>query len=333
MKIFVTGATGFIGGHLVAQLLARGHTAVCLVRDPTKAARLAQQGAVLARGDVTDRDSMREPMGGADAVFHLAGWYALGIRRDEISKMREINVDGARNVLELAAELGVPKILHTSTVGVFGNTNGKLVDENFRAAKDSLKSEYERTKWAAHYEIAVPLQERSAPVIILLPGGVTGAGDPSPHVTLFRFFLRQMPVMFGGRAGVTWAHVDDIAEAHILAMERGRAGESYITAGPALTYREAMELFSKITGIPPPKIWLNAWMTNATSAVLGRLEALGLHVPELSEEGVSVLADYTFWATADKAKRELGWQPRPAEEAFRDTLNWLINGSRAPGKK
>lgn len=328
MKAFVTGATGFIGRHLVTKLLARGHTVICLVRDPSKAVRLKEEGAVLARGDVTNRDSMREPMRGADAVFHLAGWYALGVRRGEISQMRAINVDGARNVLELAAELGVPKILHTSTIGVFGNTGGRTVDESFRAAKDSLNSEYERTKWAAHYEVAVPLQERGAPVIILQPGGVTGAGDSSPHVLLFRLFLRRTPVMFGARSGLTWAHVDDIAEGHILAMERGRAGESYILAGPALTYREMMEVFAKITGTPPPRFWLNAWATKVTGRVLGGLETLGLRLPELSEEGVSAMADYTFWASAEKAQRELAWQARPMEATFRDTLDWLRSAKK-----
>ncbi len=256
MKIFVTGASGFIGSHLVAKLIVRGHSVVCLVRDPSRATQLARQGAILASGDVTNRDSMREPMRGADAVFHLAGWYALGIRRDEINSMRAINVDGTRNVLELAVDLGVPKVMHTSTVGVFGNTHGQVVDESYRAAKDTLKSEYERTKWAAHYEIAVPLQQRGAPVIILQPGGVTGAGDSAQHVVLYKFFLRRFPVMFGASSGVTWAHVDDIAEGHILAMERGRVGESYILAGPAMTYRELMEQFAKITGLPGPKIWL-----------------------------------------------------------------------------
>ena len=212
MKIFVTGASGFIGSHLVSKLIARGHTAICLVRDPSRAALLAQQGAQLALGDATNRDSMREPMRGADAVFHLAGWSALGIRRDEINRMRAVNVDGTRNVLELAVELGVPKILCTSTVGVFGNTRGQIVDEGFRAAKDSLQTEYERTKWAAHYEIAVPLQQRGAPVLILQPGGVTSAGDSARHVVLYRFFLQRIPVMFGARSGLTWAHVDDIAK-------------------------------------------------------------------------------------------------------------------------
>jgi nucleoside-diphosphate-sugar epimerase len=328
MKIFVTGASGFIGSHLASKLIARGHAVVCLVRDPSRASQLAQQGAMLVPGDVTNRNSMREPMRGADAVFHLAGWYALGIRRGEINQMRAVNVDGTLNVLELAAELGVPKILHTSTVGVFGNTRGKVVDESYRASKDSLKSEYERTKWAAHYEVAVPMQQRGAPLIILQPGGVTGAGDSAQHVVLYRSFLRRTPVMFGERSGATWAHVDDIAEGHILAMERGRIGESYIIAGPALTYRQMMEQFAKITGIPAPKIWLNTWMTNATCAVLGILEALGLRVPELSEEGVSVFADYTFWASAEKAKRELDWRSRPVEETFRETLDWLRANER-----
>jgi dihydroflavonol-4-reductase len=323
MKIFVTGANGFIGSHLVTKLIARGHPVVCLVRDPSKASQLAQQGAMLVKGDVTNRDSMREPMHGADAVLHLAGWYEFIARGDDIRRMRAINVDGTRNVLELAAELGVPRILHTSTVGVFGNTRGKIADESFRAEKDSLQSEYERTKWAAHYEVAVPLQQRGAPVIILLPGGVTGAGDPSPHLALYRFYLRRMPVMFGASSGATWAHVDDIAEGHILALERGSVGEAYILAGPAMTYREMMERFAQVTGIPGPKIWLPDAITGATATLLGWLAALGVALPDLSEEGVSALSGYTYWGSAEKAKRELGWRVRPVDEAFRETLEWM----------
>lgn len=318
MKIFITGANGFIGSHLVPILLKRGQSVTCLVRDPQKADKLAATGATLVAGDITQRDSMREPMRGSDVVFHLAGWYAIG--HHDKAKMQAINVDGARHTLELAAELGVPKIIHTSTVGVFGNTHGHIVDETYRVSKEEMSSEYERTKWAAHYEVAEALQKKGAPVIITQPGGVTGAGDVSPHVSVFEFFLQRMPVMFGEKSGLTWAHADDIAEGHALVMEKGQPGQNYILAGPCLTYRQTFEMLEKVSGLPATKLWAPGWMAAALAVLVGALEPLGLKTP-FSSEALGTLADYTFWGSADKAKRELGWQPRPVEDVLRETLN------------
>jgi dihydroflavonol-4-reductase len=320
MKAFVTGGNGFIGSHLVPILIKRGYEVVCVVRDPVKANALSAMGAKLAKGDVTDRQSMREPMRGSDVVFHLAGWYALG--KLDTARMQAINVDGARHTLELAAELGVPKIIHTSTVGVFGNTHGQVADESYRVGKEAMASEYERTKWEAHYDVAVPLQEMGAPVIITQPGGVTGAGDTSPHVQMMRMFLQRTPVMMGAKSGLTCAHVDDIAEGHALAMEKGNLGENYILAGPPMTYRDTFEMLEKISGIPATKIWMPGWAAGATAGLLSVFEAVGLTLP-FSSEGMGALNDYTFWGTADKAKRELDWKPRPVEETFKETLDYL----------
>ncbi len=320
MKIFVTGAAGFIGSHLVPKLIARGHAVTCLVRDPQKAESLAKVGATLAAGDVTDRESMREPMRGSDAVFHLAAWYAIGIGEKDKARMRAINVDGTRNTLELAVELGVAKIVYTSSVAVFGNTRGRIVDESFRASVGDMASEYERTKWIAHYEIAVPMQQHGAPIIIVLPGGVTGPGDPTPPGRLYRLYLQGLPIMFGAKSGLTYAHVDDIAEGHVLALEKGRIGEAYILAGPSLTFREAMQMWEKITGILAPKVWVPGWIAGGMAGAVSLLErAFGLR-SVFSSEALRSLADYTFYGSAEKAKRELGWQPRPVEETFKEAL-------------
>lgn len=318
MKVFVTGATGFIGSHLVPKLIARGYAVTCLVRDPQKAESLAKLGATLAAGDVTDRESMREPMRGSEAAFHLAGWYEYGIRDKQ--RMQAINVEGTRHTLELAVELGVPKIVFTSTLAIAGNTRGRVVDESYRVEKRELTSEYERTKWAAHYEVAVPLQQHGAPIIIAQPGVAIGPGDPSQITMYYAIFFRRMPVMFGAKSGVTWAHVDDIAEGHILALEKGRIGESYILAGPPLTYKEAMQMWEKITGVPAPKAWVPGWVADGLSRLVSLPErVLGLRTA-FSSEALRTQADYTFFGTAEKAKRELGWQPRPVEETFRETL-------------
>lgn len=322
MKVFLTGANGFIGSHLARQLAARGDTVVALARDPLRVGTDLQLPNIQwVKGDVTERASMRDGMKSADVVYHLAGMYEFGPKF--IARMRAINVDGARNVLELAAELGVPKIVHTSTVGVFGNTRGKIVDETYRTDKAELPSEYERTKWEAHYEVALPLQEKGAPVIITQPGGVTGAGDTSPHMQVMEFYLNRFPMGFGAKSGLTMAQVDDIAAGHILAAERGKNGQAYILAGPCLTYKQMEEMWEKITGIPAPKIWAPAWMIGANQAMLNVTEMLGIPLP-LNAEALSSLKDYTFWGKPDKAVRELGWQQRPVEETFREVLDYEI---------
>ncbi len=319
MRYFVTGATGFIGGHLVAKLIARGDQLTCLVRNPDKAANLARQGVTLVKGDVSDRAVMREAMRGVDGVFHIAALYKLGPEFKE--QMAAVNVAGTRNVLEAAVEAGVPKIVYTSTVGVFGNTHGKIVDESYRVEKQSLSSEYERTKWAAHYEVAVPLQQKGAPIVIVQPGGVTGPGDTSPLNLLYEFYLHRMPIMVGPHAGVTVAHVDDIVAGHLGAMEKGRHGESYILVGPGLTYKQMMEMWQSICGVPAPKLWLPGWTAALSSRLVSGLEKVVKLKTVISSEVLTTQANYTFYATADKARRELGWQPRPLEQTFKEVLD------------
>jgi nucleoside-diphosphate-sugar epimerase len=236
-------------------------------------------------------------------------------------QMHAANVDGTRNALDAAVEAGVPKIVYTSTVGVFGNTQGEIVDETYRVEIQSLRSEYERTKWAAHYEVAVPLQQKGAPIVIVQPGGVTGPGDTSPLNMVYEFYLNRMPVMMGPHAGVTVAHVDDIADGHLLAMEKGRNGEAYILAGPPVTYKQMMEMWQAICGIPAPKLWLPAWTARLSAQLVGGLERVFKLKTAISSEVLTTQADYTFYATADKARRELGWQPRPLETTFKEVLD------------
>jgi dihydroflavonol-4-reductase len=319
MKYFVTGATGFIGGHLVAKLIARGDQVTCVVRNPNKAATLVQQGVTPVKGDVSDRAVMREAMRGVDSVFHIAALYKLGLEFKD--QMRAANVAGTRNTLEAALEVSVPKIVYTSTIGIFGNTHGKVVDESYRVEMQSLFSEYERTKWAAHYDVAVPLQQQGAPIVIVQPGGVTGPDDVSPLDMLYNFYLNRMPIMMGPHAGVTVAHVDDIADGHMLAMERGRNGGSYILTGPAITYKQMMEMWQSICGVPAPKVWLPGWTAALSSRLVGSLERAFKLKTVLSSEALMTQADYTYYGAADKAKRELGWQSRPLEVTFKEVLD------------
>ena len=322
MKYFVTGATGFIGGQLVRKLIARGDQVTCLVRNPSKADDLTKLDAMLVKGDLADRAVMREAMRGVAGVFHIAALYKFGPEFKD--QMYGANVEGTRHVLETAREAGVPKIVYTSTVGVFGNTHGKTIDETYCVPQHVLRSEYERTKWAAHYEVAVPLQQQGAPIVIVQPGGVTGPGDTSALNMVYDFYLRRMPVMMGPHAGISVVHVDDIVDGHVLAMEKGCAGESYILAGPCLTYKQMMEMWQTICGIPAPKVWLPGWMAALGAKLLAGLERIFKLKIALSSEALATQADYTFYATAEKAKRELGWQPRPLEQTFKEVLDYKL---------
>ncbi|MGQ0570732.1 MAG: NAD-dependent epimerase/dehydratase family protein, partial [Armatimonadota bacterium] len=163
---------------MARQLIAAGHQVVALVRSRGKAADLAAAGIALSEGDVTDRQSLREPMTGADGVFHIAGWFKVGAREGRAGEL--INVEGTRNVLSLMKELGVPKGIYTSTIAVFSDTGGRIVDETYRHNGPWL-SEYDRTKWMAHYEVAEPMIADGLPLVIVQPGATYGPGDTSAY--------------------------------------------------------------------------------------------------------------------------------------------------------
>src|SRR5262245_58314674 len=169
MKYFLTGATGFIGGRIARQLRAAGHEVVALVRDPAKAAELGALGVTLGRGDVTERASMADGLRDCDGAFHVAAWYKFGAR--DHSEAWRVNVEGTRNVLELMRDLHIPKGVYTSTLAVFSDTRGRRVDESYRFRGRHL-TEYDRTKAAAHYEVALPMIERGLPLVIVQPGVV-----------------------------------------------------------------------------------------------------------------------------------------------------------------
>jgi nucleoside-diphosphate-sugar epimerase len=315
MKYLVTGATGFIGGRLVRQLRQEGHQVTALVRDPAQAAALADLGVTLARGDVTDRESMRTPMQGVDGLFHLAGWYRIGAR--DKTEGRRVNVLGTRNALELMQELGIPKGVYTSTLAVNSDTRGRLADEGYRHSGRYL-SEYERSKAEAH-RIAEQFIARGLPLVIVMPGLVYGPGDTSiVHSTLVSYLQRRLPVI-PRRTAYGWAHVEDVAQAHRLAMEKGRPGEAYIVCGPTHTLIEALQLASTLAGIPLPRI-APPLLLKAMSVFMAVLERL-LPLPALyTAEGLRVIAGTTYIGDDAKARRELGYSPRPLEIGLREAV-------------
>jgi nucleoside-diphosphate-sugar epimerase len=317
MKYFVTGATGFIGSRVARQLAEAGHRVVALVRDKSKAEGLRALGVELYQGDITDKESMRQPMSRAEGVFHIAAWYQIGSRESHLAE--SVNVDGTRNVLELMRELETPKGVYTSTLAVFSDTKGKAVDETYRHDGPWL-SEYDRTKWLAHYQVALPFIEHGLPLIIVQPGVVYGPGDPSIMGDTFRKYLQRKLPLIPKQTAFCWAHVDDTARGHILAMEKGKSGENYIIAGPIHTFEEAFVIAERITGIKAPSFRSSPGMISMMASLMGIVGHFFPLPPEYNPESLRVIAGTTYIADNNKARRELGFQPRPFEEGLRETL-------------
>ncbi len=314
-RYLVTGATGFIGGAVAARLRAAGHDVVAVVREPARADAVARQGVVLMRGDVTDRESLRAPMRGVDGVFHLAGWYKIGSRHPEDGV--RINVEGTRNVLAVMREHGIARGVYTSTLAVHGDTHGQVVDESHRFS-GPFESVYDRTKWQAHYEVALRESADGLPVVIVQPGLVYGPGDTSSvRTTLRQYLLQQLPLI-PARSAYSWGHIDDIADGHILAMERGRVGECYHLAGPVSTLTDALQLVERVSGVPGPRFIAPPWLLRGLSAAVTPLAAW---LPEqYHPENLRVMAGCTYLGSAHKAERELGWRARPLEAGLGETV-------------
>lgn len=317
MRYFITGATGFVGGAIARQLAAAGHQVTALVRRPAQAHDLARLGIALHPGDITDKESMRTPMTGADGIFHVAGWYKIGSKTPVLGK--RINIDGTRNVLELMRELRIPRGVYTSTLLVFSDTQGKLVDETTHYEGPWL-SEYERTKWVAHTQIAEPMMKEGLPLIIALPGLVYGPGDTSSVRNLLIQYLKgQLPIS-PQKTAYAWGHIEDIAKGHLLAMEKGRPGESYILAGPIHTLQEALAIAEQITGIKAPRLHPPPALLRGLSQIVRWLEPI-LPLPEFyRSESIRAIAGVTYIGSSKKAQRELGFTARPLEEGLCETL-------------
>ncbi len=318
MNIFVTGATGFIGGRLARELVAAGHRVRALVRDPDKARDLAAAGIELCPGDIRDKASVHRGMTGATQVYHVAAWYRIG--SGDPREAREINVDGSRNVFEAMRELGVAKGVYTSTIAIFSDTHGHTVDEDTSFA-GPYNSIYEQTKAAAHHEVAVPMMADGLPLVVVMPGVVYGPGDHSPIRDSLVLLLRgKLPVLPRGTV-YCWGYIDDTVRAHILAMERGRIGQSYVIAGPVFEFARVFEIAAARASIPPPRFRLGGEALRKLATATGMLERVVPWVPaSYRAESLRSVAGTTSIASSAKAQRELQWEPRGLEEGLVETL-------------
>ncbi|MGZ4395359.1 MAG: NAD-dependent epimerase/dehydratase family protein [Gaiellaceae bacterium] len=304
MRVFVTGATGFIVGEVARRLRARVDEVVALVRDPARAQGL---GYELVEGDLGDADAIRRGLEGCDAAVHGAAVYQVGVSGKAAAAMREANVGGTERVLGTALELGTAKVVYVSTVAVFGNTHGQVVDETSGPASPPL-AVYDETKREAH-ELAAGLIAAGLPCAIVQPGAVYGPGDPSQlGGTLRRVAAGRMPLIAFADCGLNAVHRDDVAGGILLALDRGRVGEAYVLGGELTTIGAVAGAVARLTGHRAPRS-LPPALLRAAASVSPRVRDL-----VASSDGV------TYWASDAKARSELGYAPRELEPGLRETL-------------
>lgn len=318
MRYAVTGATGFVGGALARLLGTEGHEVVALVRSADGAARLAHQGYGIVRGGLDDAEALGRLLEGADGLFHVAGWYRLGVEDD--AEAVRANVDGTRAVLTAAAEAGTARCVYTSTLAVNSDTRGAVRDESFAYTGPHL-SVYDRTKAQAH-RVALAMAADGLPLVVVMPGLVYGPGDTSQTGALLAAVLRGERVLVPRTGRVCWAHVDDVARGHLLAMERGRLGETYMLAGPAHGLAEALTVAAHEGGGRPPTSVPGALVRLLAAGSSAVRRVASLPATYRAESLRAALA--TYLGTAEKARRDLGWEPRPLAVGMAETVRDLL---------
>jgi len=313
MKVFATGTTGFLGSVVADALRARGDAVVVLVRDPDKAALLRKLGRDVVVGDLADPDALRRGCDGCDAVIHCGGIYEIGVGATRRSDMYEANVNGTERVLAAALAAGVRKAVHVSSIVVFGDTGGRIVDETF-VRTSPFTSYYDETKTLAH-RIAVGFADRGFPCSIVQPGQMYGPGDHSGiGALLLRVVKGRLPVLTFGDLGLNFTHVADAADGILRVVDRGRPGEAYVLGGEMARLRDAVRILASLSGQPAPRF-------EVPGSILRFAARLRPDIAEVVRSANGV----TFWATDAKARGELGYAPRSLREGL--TATYLSSSS------
>lgn len=324
MKALVTGANGFTGSHLVRGLEARGDEVVGLVRPTSDLSRLADCHLSLVKGELTDRATLEKAMLGVDVVFHVAAYVELGLVNAQ--KMSQTNIEGTQTVMETAKAQKVSKIIYCSTIGVFGDTQGKVVDETFIRTQKGFSSPYDWTKYEAQ-QIVDQMAAEGLPVISILPSGIFGADDPH-FAKIVKAFREGKLKFWPGRDRVTGiVHVDDLVAGMIQACKMGENGEHYIMSAGELTIGEMFDFLSEKTGLPTPKE-APQWLIRFLGNLLTPMGSLLKWQPPLSRERVHYIYDRCVRVEATKARQKLNWKPRSVEVVLNELISQSNHESR-----
>lgn len=320
MTTLVTGASGFLGSHVARLASERGNRVRVLLRPTSRTELLEGLNCERAWGDLRDRDSLDTALAGISTVYHVAADYRLWAR--DSREIYESNVQGTRNLLDAAKRAKVDKFIYTSTVGTVAvPRGGALPDENTITSVEEMIGAYKRSKWLAERE-AKQAAEAGLPVIIVNPTTPVGPGDAKPTPTgriIVDFLNGRMPAYVD--TGLNFVPVEDAAQGHLLAAERGRAGERYILGGENLTLKQALEILSQVSGRPAPRMRVPHALALAAGYADAAVSRLFGREPQIPLEGVR-MARHSMFVNTDKARAELGFSAGPVAAAFERAVRW-----------
>ena len=322
--VLVTGASGFLGWHVARVLIERGYPVRALVRAGSRVRELAVEAVT---GDLRDPQSLAAAVAGCGLVFHVAADYRLWAR--DASEIYRSNVGGTRNLLEAAERAGVRRVVYTSTVGTIGIPMHGLGDEQTPVWLNQMAGDYKRSKFQAE-QAALDFARSGLDVVIVNPTAPIGDHDVKPTPTgriVLDFLLGRMPAFID--TGLNVVDARDVAEGHLLALERGRTGERYILGSENLTLAQILGRLAKITGRKAPRLRLPyaaAYCAGICSTAWAEVTGAPPRVPM---EAVR-MARKKMWVSDAKARRELGWNPSPAEIALERSVEWF-SGLTATG--
>lgn len=331
MRVFVTGATGFVGSHVAREVAERGAELRLLVRRSSNLANLEGLNAETVTGDLLAPESLRTALRGCDAVMHVAADYRLWVRDPDA--MYRSNVEGTRTLLRLAREEGVARVVYTSSVATMGfRTDGSIVDEATPVALSDMVGHYKRSKFMAE-QVAIEAARAGQPVLILNPSTPIGSGDVKPTPTgriVVDFLNRKFPAYVD--TGLNLVDVREVARTHVdgLNPTLGKPGERYILGGENLTLKQILDKMSAITGLPSPTakipLAVAAGYAFFEELITGRL--LGKE-PRATLEEVRMGRKKMF-ASSAKAERDLGFRQVSVYAALRSAIDWFCAHGYAP---
>ena len=329
MNVFLTGATGFVGSHVARAFAAQGARLRLLVRPTSRLDNLAGVPAETVIGDLRNPDSFRPALADCEVLAHVAADYRLWVR--EPKAMYAANVEGTRNLLAMARELGVAKVVYTSSVATMGfREDGTIVDENTPVSLDDMIGHYKRSKYLAEQE-AISAARNGQHVIVLNPTTPIGPNDIKPTPTgqiVVDFLNGKFPAYVD--TGLNLVDVGEVARMHVEALDRARPGERYILGGENFSLKQILDKMSAITGIPSPTMEVPHAVAMAFAffdeIFTGRLRR---KEPRATVEAVRMGRKKMF-ASSAKAERELGFRIVPVYSALRAAIDWFRAHGYAP---
>jgi dihydroflavonol-4-reductase len=318
----VTGATGFVGSAVARALVARGHRLRVLVRPGSDRANLVGLDAAPVEGDLTDPASLARAVAGCDALFHVAADYRIWV--PDPAAMLRANVDGTVALMRAAGAAGVTRIVYCSSVAALGLTkDGSPADETTPVTEDAIAGIYKKSKYRAERAVLRLVREEGLPAVIVNPAAPIGPRDIKPTPTgrmIADTAAGRMPAYV--ETGLNVVHVDDVAEGHILAFERGRIGERYILGSENLTMARILDLVDEATGRPQRRVRLPRKLLWPLALACEGFARVGGGKPLVVTDELRMAGKLMYFSAA-KARAELGFAPRPAREAVADAVAWF----------